>query len=335
MHKNIIKNITKITILTFIFILLFNLWNQALNAWWWKSDKKENIDNFTSMDISWLNEVWVALSINIWTKFYTAGNINDSWLYNDIIPISMILTNRDKTNEILITKNIESIKDYINISKIDIKWYLDSWERQDTYNSLVNQLKIRYKTWYANSKNLEIQINNLITAIKEVENAIENTKQSMSTNMKVYNAKWLNNNINDYLILKNQYNTYRTYIIYCNQFLKYYNGLNNYNRNILTNLKLNQTAIINKNYVVIPDSWSEMLKNLNLIYDESSLPENLKSFSWLDTTTNTINYNNWYSNNSIDWEWLLWDPFNLKNKDSDTLKQSWWIDFWMDKLITN
>lgn len=337
MHKNIIKSITKITILTFTFFVLFNIWNQVLNAWWWNNDKKENIDNFTSIDSSWLNEVWVALSINIWTKFYEWWDI-ESWFYNDVLPISIINSDREKTNEILISKNIDAIKDYVNITKIDIKWYLDSWERQETYDSLINQLKIRYKTWYANSKNLSVQLDTLITAIKEVDQSIQNTKQNMSTNMKVYNAKWLINNINDYISLKNQYDIYKTYIVYCNQFLKYYNSLNLYNREVLTNLKLNETSIINKTYVVIPNSWSDMIKGLNLIYDENSLPEDLNPLpwiwietSWIQNTSNSTYTEIWTSNTT----WLLWDPFNLQNRDQETIKQSWWIDFWMDKLKTN
>lgn len=331
MNKTIIKSFTKITILTLIFFILFNLWNKALNAWWWNSDKKtENIDNFTSIDTTWLNEVWVALNINIWTKFYEWKVSSDNWLYNDIIPVSLINSNPTQAKEILITKNIEAIKDYVNISKINIKWYLDSWEnKQVTYDSLINQLKIRYKTWYANSKNLSIQIDSLVSAMNELNQWIENTKQSINVNIKSYNSNGLNKSIDNYISLKNQYTELRTYAILCNQFLKYYNSLNSYNRDVLTTLKLNENAIVNNSYVVVPDSWTELIKSLNLIYDESNLPESLSNLS-SETTTSTsdTSVNLWTSDST----WLLWDPFNLQNKDTETIKQTWWIDFWLDKL---
>lgn len=335
MNKTIIKSFTKITILTLIFFILFNLWNQALNAWWWSNDKKtENADNFTSIDSTWLNEIWVALNVNIWTKFYEWKVTSDNWLYNDIVPISLISTDPAKTKEILITKNIDAIKDYVNISKINIKWYLDSWEnKQETYNSLINQLKIRYITWYANSKNLKIQIESLVNTLNGLNQSIENTKQSIDTNMKSYNSKDLNKNIDDYMTLKNQYTQLRTYAVICNQFLKYYTALNAYNRDVLTTLKLNENAIVNNSYVVIPNSWTDLIKSLNLIYDENALPENLNSIwsTWIPQTTSDTSINSWTSTSG----WLLWDPFNLQNKDSEIIKQTWDINFWADKLDLN
>lgn len=340
----IIKSFSKITILTLVFFVIFYLLSQVANTWWWSSDKKtENIDNFKSIENYWLNEVWVALNINVWTKFYEwkAEDINS--LYNDVVPIYTIKSDRNKTNEIIITKNIDALRDYLNVSKINVKSYLDSWDdRKDNYDSLMNQLKIRYKTWYANSKNLSTQIETITTHLKELENSIENIKESMTLNLKNYNANWLNKNINDYITIKNEITLMKVYAIFSNRFLSYYNLLNNNTKNTITTLRLNEDAIVKNSYVVVPNEWSNLIKELNLIYGESDLPESIKTTTGDDTSTldDNSSYNIGSSSNiNFDtdlwvnswWNWLFWNPFNLNNWSLETIKQTWNIDFWSSK----
>lgn len=343
MNIFIIKSFKKITILTLIFLIIFNLWTQAINAWWifWWDKTKDNSENFTSIDNYWLSEIWVALSINIWTKFYEWNtSSNDNSLYNELISISTIGSDTSKTQNVLITKNLLAIRDYINILKIDLKSYLSSWDsRQDAFDSLINQFKIRYKVWYANAKNLSMQIQNMETYLDALNESVTNVKSNMSTNFKWYNPNWLNKNIDDYLEIKKKIQLIYTYDLFCNRFLAYYSFLNAYNKQILTTLKLNENAIVKNTYVVVPSSWSDVLNKLNLIYDEDSIPDELKGY--INSTDSSKSIDEIYnssssssSSNSNIWtsspDWIFWDPFNLWSSPYETIKQSWKIDFWID-----
>jgi len=334
----IIKSFIKITILSLIFIVLFQIWHQAINAWWWSSEKKTtNSDIFTSIDNYWFSEIWVALNINIWTKFYEWKKDTNNSLYNEIIPISTIKSDRSQTNDVLIKKNLDAIKDYINIVKVNPKSYLDSLsDRKKSYESLMNQLKIRYKTWYTNSKNLSVQIDTLKNYLEQLDNSINNTKQAIALNMKNYNTVWLGKNIDDFITLKNDYNLIRVYLIFCSRFQAYYTFLNNYNKQTIITLRLNEDAIIKNTYVVIPKSWSDLIIKLNLLYGEWSLPQDMvtnKQINNIENTTidnSSLEYNTDTSINNT-YNWLFWDPFNLKNRNSETIKQTWNINFGLPK----
>lgn len=343
----IIKSFIKITILTLVFFVFFYLWSQLIYAWWWSNDEKTtNVDNFKSIEDYSLSEVWVALNINVWTKFYEwKKDFESNLLYNWVVAISTIKSDKNETNEILIGKNMEAIRDYINFAKIDIKSYLDSSiDRKDNYESLMNQLKIRYKIWYANSKNLGTQIELLTNHLKSLETSIENIKSSMKINMKNYNSKWLSKNIDDYIVLKNESTTMKVYLLFCSRFLAYYNFLNWYNKEVITTLRLNQDAIIKNTYIVVPENWNDLIQKLNLIYNQSDLPvSNISSWNadttaidnWSDTTssnssssTNSSFYFDTDSPFSSPWNWIFWDPFNLKNWTYETIKADWEMKFW-------
>lgn len=358
MIKPIIKSFAKITILTLVFFVLFYLWANVIKAWWWSENKTiENADNFASIDNYWLSEVWVALNINVWTKFYEwkKEDINNRSLYNEVISISTIKSDKVKTNEALITKNIDAIKDYVNISKIDVKSYINSSdERKENFDSLMNQIKIRYRTWYSNSQNLNIQINTIIDHLEQLDSSIENIKQSMVINLRNYNANALNKNIEDYLVLKNEVNLMRVYLIFCNRFLAYYNFLNLYNKAIITTLRLNEDAIVKNTYIILPNFWSELLEKYNLIYGEDALPENINitpddlnvdnvDLNNVNIDDLNLNYIDSNTSSNVDYgvkettningttNWILWDPYNLKQTYSGTTKQSWGINFWSSK----
>jgi hypothetical protein len=349
--KPIIKSFTKITILTLVFFVILYLWSSIAQAWWWSSDKSsENIDNFVSIENYWLSEVWVALNINVWIKFYEQKAKENSSFYNDIVPIYTMKSDRNITNDILITKNVDSLRDYLNVTKINIKWYLDSgWERKDNYDSLMNQLKIRYKTWYANSKNLNTQIESIISHLEELDASITNIKESMSLNLKNYNAPWLNKNLNDYITIKNEITLMKVYVIFCNRFLSYYNLLNNYTKNTITTLRLNEDAIVKNSFIVVPNQWSELITKLNLVYNEndltttqnvnttSTLDENIADISNQESSSfsySSLNFDTDYSIDNSNNNWIFWDPFNL-NWSVETIKQTWKIDFWAPNYINN
>jgi len=75
--------------------------------------------------------------------------------------------------------------------------------------------------------------------------------------------------INQYLAEK-QKNTYaRTYLVFIGKFISTYQILNNYNKVFLDTLINNKQALIKNVTVVLPDSGTNLMKQLNLVKTEA------------------------------------------------------------------
>jgi hypothetical protein len=61
-------------------------------------------------------------------------------------------------------------------------------------------------------------------------------------------------NINNYIVLKNDYIYARTYLIFINKFLSQYTFLNEYNKVLLDTLVNNKDILSKKSFIVLPDS---------------------------------------------------------------------------------
>ena len=85
---------------------------------------------------------------------------------------------------------------------------------------------------------------------------------------KNFDARSTDKNITSYLSLKGKYDFHRTHVIFINQYIKQYDFLNNYNKKVLDVLLTNRNAIIKSSYVVIPDTGSEVLRDMNLLITE-------------------------------------------------------------------
>ncbi len=358
MYKTIIISFKKFTNFALIFVILISLFSCSLPDFLaWKKEEK-NIDTFKSIENLWINEVWVALSINVGTQFYKNQSLkwSDSYNFNnEVISISTINNNQNLANEMLITKNVLALKDYQNILKVDLKWFLSSWDdRQDAFDSLINQLKLRYNNWYKNWNNLIEQIDLLENNKKEIELSLNNIKENINNNLKNYNTQWLSENINNYITTKNNLNKIEIYLIFTKRFLSQYHFLTNYNKDLLNTLILNEDVIVKDSFVIIPWSWRETLDKLNLLYDEQNLIDKAKDLKnstiriwtssynsiqnkiseikssplldnlWKNTNNSTknnsndllnIDSNSYDNTNSSEKVWLFWDPFNIKNTD--------------------
>ena len=105
--------------------------------------------------------------------------------------------------------------------------------------------------------------------MNEANSQIEILKVKINTDYKKRDAVASKENITNYLEQKNKYNYARTYIIYINHFLSDYVSLNDYNKKLLDTLINNKDAIVKEAYVVIPSSWAGLLKEFDLLYEES------------------------------------------------------------------
>lgn len=267
MKKNI-KNILKFLAITLIFLVLFFVFIDT-----WKSEIKasssENKTNFSKIENSNIAKTWVAISANIWLDFYKNTNKTlTNTIYKEVFSVKNLKEDEKKLNN-LITQNMLSIKEYVSILKTDIKWNIkNSKNKEEFLESFINQLKIRYKNWVSSIKILNEQKAIFKTDFDNSSNKINEAKSNIKNNFKNVNTDKINWNISNYLDYRNDYYFSRTYIIFINQFIENYSVLNNYNKNILTFLSNNKEALINWNYVVMPDSGILLLKDYWLLYTE-------------------------------------------------------------------
>lgn len=255
--------------LTSVFFVIINYFWYFLNAEeeWFKTDNK-NKEKFVSKDIEIIGAVWVAISTNIWTRYKQINEIPIS-IYKDAVEVWYILWNNNQAKDRIITANMIAINEYFNILKTDIRSLLSSSnDREFALNSFIAQLEYRYKVWIENSKTLLLQKNELIKAYNNSNLEINNLKNKISNDFSNFDNVETLKNIDNYLKIRQENLTARTYIIFINKFLNNYAILNEYNKRVLDTLINNKEIIIKNSQVVIPDTGWELLKQLKLLYTE-------------------------------------------------------------------
>jgi len=269
MRNKIFQIFLKIFVLTSVFFVIINYFWYFLNAEeeWLKTDNK-NKEKFVSKDIEIIGAVWVAISTNIWTRYKQINEIPIS-IYKDAVEVWYILRNNNQAKDRIITANMIAINEYFNILKTDIRSLLSSSnDREFALNSFIAQLEYRYKVWIENSKTLLLQKNELIKAYNNSNLEINNLKDKISNDFSNFDNVETLKNIDNYLKIRQENLTARTYIIFINKFLNNYAILNEYNKRVLDTLINNKEIIIKNSQVVIPDTGWELLKQLKLLYTE-------------------------------------------------------------------
>lgn len=268
MNKKFIEVSIRVFLLTWVFFVL-------INAFWYFFNSEEinasnnNKENFASNDISVIWNVWVAIATNVWTRQtpLTSTPVN---IYKDVFTISQIISESTKVQDELISKNMLVLNEYLNVLKTDVKALLaSSNDRSSILNAFISQLEYRYKVWSENVKTLNLQKTELTASYNTSSKKLETIKQNISNTYWKLDTDWTVNNIDEYLKVMQEVNYARTYIVFINKFLNWYTVLNNYNKLLLDTLINNKEILIKNSQVVIPDSWSWLLKDLNLIYDEA------------------------------------------------------------------
>jgi len=271
----IIKKSFKIAIFSLLILIIINLW---LNFGILKANTNEipelnsaqNLYNFKNNDIKPIASVATAISTNLWIKLFKNQNNNISNIYNNIYSADEILKNSKNLKNDILWKNMLYIKDYYNFIKSDFNTTLKkSTNKKTTLESILNQLELRYKLANKNATFLINQRTIVNKAYNSSLTNIENIKNKIRYNYKNNKLEELYQNMDDYYAEKNKETIYKTYILYINDLLKKYLILNNYNEILINTLKLNKDIISKDSYIVIPDSWTEILKKYELILTES------------------------------------------------------------------
>lgn len=270
MIKIIIRFIIKVSTLSLIIFAFTSL------SWCFFSDStneteevKENKDVFVSTKNHILANAWVAITTNVWTKLQYNDKISAS-IYEEILSVDEILLNEKWSMDKLISKNMIFIKDYLSILRTDLKNELSKSSNREAFlDSIRSGLEIRFRNSYTIKENLNKQREILLNAMSISNDSINQLKPKIQDDFSWSDFEETILNINYYLSLKKQYTYARTYVIFIDQFIKQYNFLDAYNKELLDTIINNKDALVKDTYVVLPDSWTDLVEKLNLLYTEA------------------------------------------------------------------
>jgi len=288
MKKQVFNYFLKISILTFIFFSAIWMGAWLIKAWTITipSEKnkeseiekqiEENKKNFKSAGNETIGNIAVAISTNVWIRFKQKEEIPIS-IYKDVMDISYIVSNKQIAKDKLISQNMILLNEYLNVLKTDVKSMLNqSYDRSETLDAYIAQLEYRYKKTLEVSKILNMQKDELEKTLNKASNNIENIKVKISNDFKKFDSTATIENIDNYLVEREEYTYARTYIIFINKFLSYYNILNWYNKKLLDTLINNKEIIVKNTQIIIPDTWTDILRKMDLIYTEEDWKEKTK-----------------------------------------------------------
>lgn len=260
-------------------IALILLW--MLQLWHWYTSQERvtvyaastNATTYKSASSTDYGIIWVALSTRIWIAFQDwLGQSRSASFYKEIASVWETPEEKKAIRSEMISKNMLIMQEYLNLSRTNIKTLLDSSsDRKSTLEWFISQLEMRYTNSALSLQSLEKQKAATLVYLWEVEAKIEAVKVDMETNFSQAQASNTLDNVDEYFSLRWEYTQAFTDIVFINQFIKQHAFLNNYNKWILDTLINNKDAIINQSYVVIPDSWDQYLRPLELIFDEAEI----------------------------------------------------------------
>lgn len=273
MSRNFKKFLLRVFTLTTTIVLVFLVWNNLIKADEKVTEVKKveptNTNSFENVNSSALGKTWVAITTNVWIKYKQRTEI-PATIYKDVFSVNKMVQNWELWSDELISANMIIVEEYKNILKTDIKSILDqSKNRAEILDALIEQFEFRYEKSVKQIISLNEQKAIFEREMNEANSQIEILKVKINTDYKKRDAVASKENITNYLEQKNKYNYARTYIIYINHFLSDYVSLNDYNKKLLDTLINNKDAIVKEAYVVIPNSWAGLLKEFDLLYEES------------------------------------------------------------------
>ena len=260
----------RILMLSSVFFMLINFFGYLLNA---NESQKEmnsaqNIEKFTSKDIDVVGSVWVALSTNLGTRFQDFRQVPIG-LYRDVFSIGEIIANQNEVKDKIISRHMIYLNEYLNVLKTDVRWLLSgSTDRAAVLNAFIAQLEYRQKVANENLKVLEAQRSELLGVFNNTERELAQIRTKMENDFGGFNSNETLTNIDLYLEIRQENTFARTYIVFINKFISYYDALNKYNNSLLTTLVNNKDIIIKNSQIVIPNSGTQILRELELLYNE-------------------------------------------------------------------
>lgn len=266
-----IKNFIKNTIIfTLIFAVVIHFSWEYFSSLSGSSAQAHNNANFENANISYVGNSATALSLRIGGIIPQKNTNLSNNSIDNIISIAEVLNNPVAGQEKLIASNMTAITAYANILKTDIVAMLDTAANRQA--SLDNHISLLKSYYLKTQERLNIigeqktEVQSLLTNATNAQNTAKNTLQN---SYNVFEYSGVNSAINDYLDAKNLDSRMKIYAIYLDRFEKSYLALQNKNRKILDALMNNREGIIRKSMVVIPDTGTDIIKELGLIQSEA------------------------------------------------------------------
>ncbi len=266
-----IKNFIKNTIIfTLIFAVVIHFSWEYFSSLSGSSAQAHNNANFENANISYVGNSATALSLRIGGIIPQKNTNLSNNSVDNIISIAEVLNNPVAGQEKLIASNMTAITAYANILKTDIVAMLDTAANRQA--SLDNHISLLKSYYLKTQERLNIigeqktEVQNLLANATNAQNTAKNTLQN---SYNVFEYSGVNSAINDYLDAKNLDSRMKIYAIYLDRFEKSYLALQNKNRKILDALMNNREGIIRKSMVVIPDTGTDIIKELGLIQSEA------------------------------------------------------------------
>lgn len=267
--KDFVKKVLMIWILLSFFINLLvtyfsSVWSESTYA---SSEANEN--KFKKVNAGYLGTVWVAVSLNVGTKLKSANDTPVS-LTTEVLPISYILANKTVSRNKIITANMVSINEYLNILRTDVNKLLNqSSDREAMLESYLDQLRLRYNSTTEQISVLKQQSTQLTATINSSDQNISKLKNDLTNNYKTLDYDKTESTLDEYLHQKDA-NTYaKTYLVFIWKFIQSYTILNDYNKIAMDTLVNNKEALIKNVTIVMPDSSTKLMKKFNLIKTEA------------------------------------------------------------------
>lgn len=266
-----IKNFIKNTIIfTLIFAVVIHFSWEYFSSLWGSSAQAHNNANFENANISYVGNSATALSLRIGGIIPQKNTNLSNNSVDNIISIAEVLNNPVAGQEKLIASNMTAITAYANILKTDIVAMLDTAaNRQASLDNHISLLKSYYLKTQERLNIIGEQKAEVQSLLANATNAQNTAKNTLQNSYNVFEYSGVNSAINDYLDAKNLDSRMKIYAIYLDRFEKSYLALQNKNRKILDALMNNREGIIRKSMVVIPDTGTDIIKELGLIQSEA------------------------------------------------------------------
>ena len=278
----IFKTSLQIFFLAVFFVGLFHIWAFVLDRLWTEKQIEKNIQTqnesnatrFQSAYSSQFGVIGVALSTRIGMMYSELWERSQgqSRFYSGISTMPKNASERRRLRQKLLEENMLFMREYYNLSQTDIIDALkNSSDRARTLDNFVNQIELRREGATQSLQNLQTQRKMYINEIQSISQAANSERNTLEREFNKWGASESLASSDRFISLRSLETELLMDIVFINQFIRQYEFLNDYNAWIINALKANRQQIIDRSFVVIPNSGSEFLRPLELIFDEGEI----------------------------------------------------------------
>jgi hypothetical protein len=163
-----------------------------------------------------------------------------------------------------------ALSSYVSVLSTDIPRLLDNAvDRTASLREHISLLKSYYNRTNDRLTVIGEQMGDLQAIMDQAAGATTGAKSTMQSSYDGYDYTGVDGAIDTYIEAKNNDTRARVYLLYLARFQKSYRLLQVKNLKLIDTLTQNSDALIKRSTVVIPDSGSQLIKELKLIQTEA------------------------------------------------------------------